>query len=166
MANEDSRPTLTLIKGKSFSVADVALEPIQATLFPMPKKTLVVFVFFPTVTEEEFTAALESTSPTFVIELRPSPRFDIGRLNRREAFQRFEVIKATYVDLLSDVERSLGAGLLLELRSRLTKFRNGLTGPLMFLIDSTAHELTREITQTLGDISAQEWDVCEVPSHI
>ena len=68
------------------------IEPgTQGILFPAPKRGLILFMLFPDVNEQEFRDALNNSRPSHVIELRTSPRFDIGRLNRHDAFHAFKV---------------------------------------------------------------------------
>jgi hypothetical protein len=169
MEDKPGRPALTLIKPRPRSrlnVADFVENPIQATLFPEPKKSLLVFVSFPDVSEDEFTAALAHARPTIVFELRSSPRFDIGRLNRRDAFQRFQDINCRYLDIASDLCRENWEGELLDnLRSLLAQMRGSIHGPLMFLLNATARGLEREIVSAIGAASRQNWEVYEIPKR-
>src|SRR5260370_10518252 len=71
----------------------------QTNLFPAPRPGLMIFVYFPDVTEEEFKATLQYAKPGSIIELRSAPRFDIGGLNRRLAFHAFEDQNSVYIDL-------------------------------------------------------------------
>src|ERR1700732_3453110 len=80
----------------------VAANPnAQATLFPTPRPGLLIFVFFPDVTEDEFKKTLELAKPAMIVELRNTPRFDIGRLNRHIVFQYFDREHSKYLDLTS-----------------------------------------------------------------
>ena len=73
--------------------------PFQAGLFSVPDATLLIFVFFPKVNEKQFRYVLSEMKPTTVVDMRPAPRFDLGRLDRREALGIFEHIGAIYFDL-------------------------------------------------------------------
>src|ERR1700727_3228316 len=94
----EGRPKLTLIPGRRRApVPRDAFSPIeqapQSSLFPESRPGVVVFVCFPDVEEGEFVDLLESAKPSFVIDLRIVPRFDIGRLNRDRAFDMFEAAR-------------------------------------------------------------------------
>src|SRR6267154_686780 len=73
----------------------------QSNLFPAPRPGLLIFVYFPEVGEDEFRNVLQFAKPSSILELRNTPRFDIGRLNRQTVFQYFDREHATYVDLTS-----------------------------------------------------------------
>ncbi|MGD0669524.1 MAG: hypothetical protein ABSB23_18350 [Bryobacteraceae bacterium] len=165
MSNDGKRPLLLVVKPERQTSPRPQdfVEPVQEALFPSPNKALAVFVAVPEITENEFTVALESSRPTFVLELRACPRFDVGRLNRREAFQRFQNVNAQYVDVSSCAPSSGEIDVILTLRNVLAQLR--VPGPLMFLLDSSSGDLADEITRTLVDVSAENWDICRVPSY-
>jgi hypothetical protein len=52
-------------------------------------------------TEESFRSCLAELRPSWIIDLRSSPRFDFGRLNRRSALSLFSQLKSNYLDLAS-----------------------------------------------------------------
>jgi hypothetical protein len=143
------------------------LEPgPQSGLFPRLKSGLFIFVFFPDVTEQEFRTTFEYSEPSLVMELRKSPRFDIGRLNRREAFQVFANHHSTYVDLTSSsMGKFDGEDLVSTVKQFLTIKKPAFDRPIMFLLDrsASAHPLTNQILQALRDITPEP-EVCEVPS--
>lgn len=100
----DARPKLTLIHGrKRISIDGEAFRPInpgpQSTLFPEVRAGMVVFVCFPDVEDREFIGLMENARPSFVIDLRIAPRFDVGRLDRERAFDLFDANSTRYIDL-------------------------------------------------------------------
>lgn len=102
MSNESSSPKLELIrspKREPIQPDDFLTPDYQSTLFAQPRPGLLILVYFPEVTEEEFRATLAHAKPAQVLELRSAPRFDIGRLNRQSAFQLFAEEDAKYVDV-------------------------------------------------------------------
>ena len=106
MAEGTTRPRLQIAhapKRANISAEDFQEPASQRMLFPLPRQGLLIFILFPDVTEEEFRETLEHARPSFVLELRSSPRFDIGRLNRRLAFQVFASQNTTYLDLTSSL---------------------------------------------------------------
>src|SRR5260370_1798692 len=106
MKEQEQRPRLRLVQKPIRTPVnqDDFVEPgAQALLFPLPKKDLLLFLLFPGVTEEEFTAALDYARPVIVLELRRSPRFDIGGLNRRAGFEWFQPRHPKYYDLPSQL---------------------------------------------------------------
>jgi len=124
-----------------------------------------IFVCFPDVTESDFRVVIEQSTPGLIFELRPVPRFDIGKLNRQSAFQLFRTHGTRYVELTpadgrhrswDEVLQSLRqVGTSLDLESR----------PVMFLVNlgdlTEAH--VRGITRALPRPDRQPWRVCEVP---
>lgn len=159
MGSENIRPTLSLIRGGRDHHADMpGNEPVQVALFAGPKSTSAVFVSFTQLKERDFIEALEYARPTVIFELRTCPRFDLGQLNRRGAFQRFEATNSQYFDLAAK-----GTDVVVRLRDHLRQFGPKLTGPVMFFIDNSVHSLELEIAQALSEISSEAWDVSELP---
>lgn len=166
MTDQTKRPKLRLVQAPHRAPVNEKdfLEPgPQTGLFPSVKPGLFVFVFFPDITEQEFRDTVAYSQPALVMELRKAPRFDIGRLNRREAFQIFAHHHSTYVDLTS---ASMGKVDGDDIISSVTEFlrvkRPAFDRPIMFLLDhaDSAHALTNKILEAVKP-SASE--VCEVP---
>jgi hypothetical protein len=88
---------------KRVSIDTTRFRPVetgpQATLFPEARPGVVIFVCFPDVEEREFVSLLENARPSFVIDLRIVPRFDVGRLNRDRAFDLSDAMRTRYIDL-------------------------------------------------------------------
>jgi hypothetical protein len=162
MSNEAGRAMLSLVKGGREHCDNVsACEPVQVALFTSPRSASAVFVSFSRLTEADFINALEYARPTLILELRVCPRFDLGRLNRRAAFQRFDAINSRYFDLCAE-----GSDLLFRLRAFLRRFGDQITGPVMFLLDNPARDLEDDIAQALNETSSQAWDICELPREV
>lgn len=143
----------------------------QGLLFPIPRKDLLIFVVFPLVTEDDFKKALELSRPTYILELRRSPRFDIGQLNRRRAFSWFEAIHSRYYDLPSALSQVAPNDDPMGLVSSFLK-RPGATvaGPVMILVSQTATasgagepNLFASITKLFTASSNHSWQTVEVP---
>jgi hypothetical protein len=49
--------------------------------------------------DKGFEAILSRVQPSWVFDLRPVPYFDIGRLNRKRAFDLFSSLRASYRDV-------------------------------------------------------------------
>ena len=142
----------------------------QSLLFPMPKRDLLIFIVFPSVGEEEFTRTLELARPVAILELRRSPRFDMGRLNRQLAFRWFEATHSKYYDLssmLSREERSAADPIHL-VESFLRKSGNQVMGPVMILISEAYNEgnknnIFRDIVNLFVSVSKHPWEMVEIP---
>jgi hypothetical protein len=138
----------------------------QTNLFPAPRPGLMIFVYFPDVTEEEFKATLQYAKPGSIFELRSAPRFDIGGLNRRLAFHAFEDQNSVYIDLAlsSDSSRDLDH-VLWEFKILLKDSRVALARPLMFLMnkDEAEQGLNRMIRQLVSSVLPVYDEVFEVP---
>jgi hypothetical protein len=138
----------------------------QTNLFPTPRRGLIIFVYFPEVTEEEFRSTLEYARPSSIIELRSAPRFDIGTLNRRLAFRAFENHNSTYIDLARPGEASDDFDQTLwECKSILKDSKTNLGRPLMFLMskDDVNQGIPRIIRQMVSSILPDYNEVFEVP---
>jgi hypothetical protein len=138
----------------------------QNSLFLRTKEGLFIFVYFPEVTEREFLETLEYTQPSFVLELRTTPRFDIGRLNRQQAFQQFEHQKCSYIDLTSSMMGQNDPNKILsEVSNFLQKAKPSVMRPIMFLLNrGEADEMIAErILQEIGKYYSGEPEVYEVP---
>lgn len=144
----------------------------QGVLFPMPKRDLIIFLVFPYVTEEDFIRTLELAKPAAILELRRFPRFDMGQLNRRQAFRWFEATHSKYYDLppmlpsddqyASDPVQLVGAFL--------RRSGNRITGPVMILMTQNYPDLTfndksvfNEITRLFTSVSNHPWETLAIP---
>jgi len=141
----------------------------QALLFPLPKKDLLLFLLFPGVTEEEFTAALDYARPVVVLELRRSPRFDIGTLNRQAAFEWFERSHSKYFDLASQSSASGDDSPwdpLALVEAFLKRAGSKVEGPVMLLVnDSGAESLAPLVAQRFATASKSVWKTVEIPQY-
>jgi len=173
MSNADGKPRLQLIR-KPQRISPRAEHFVeiasQNLLFPIPSRDLLIFVIFPLVSEEDLTKPLEIARPCTVLELRRSPRFDVGRLNRRLAFEWFEAIHSKYYDLppmLSSREKSADDPVEL-VAAFLEKSGKRVSGPVMILLSQPHAEendgdLVREITRLFSSISEHPWKTITFP---
>lgn len=130
---------------------DFITEGTQGELFPVRRPGMVIFVRFPDVTEQEFREIVEFAEPSYVVELRTSPRFDIGGLNRRTVFQAFEKKRIIYLDLTSSSVGTVDAeALLRNLADFLNASRPTFDRPIVFL--TTQSEDARGISQRVLDV--------------
>lgn len=166
--NESSRPKFEVIRTplrKRIEIDDLLEFAHQADLFPRPKKGLLVFVYFPDVTEQEFRTVLMYSKPGQVLELRSAPRFDIGSLDRQIAFQLFSEQGSTYIDLTSS---SMGLScqdtLLNSLRSYLTNSRLSAERPVMILMNSAdSSNVSKPIRRLISSVLPEFTSLFEVP---
>jgi hypothetical protein len=141
-------------------------------LFPLPKRDLLIFLVFPLVTEDEFTKVLELAKPSTILELRRSPRFDIGHLNRQEAFRWFEAMQSKYYDLSSALspEEPNPADPVQLVRTFLCRAGGQVAGPIMILLSDTSFEesaaennLPNRIARLFASTSKHPWETVEIP---
>lgn len=71
----------------------------QMRLFPADPATELVIADISLIDEAEMLALLCDAPSRWLIDLRPSPRFDIGRLNRARVFRLFEQNGIRYRDI-------------------------------------------------------------------
>jgi len=147
----------------------------QGTLFPMPRRHLIIFVVFPWVTEEDFTHTLEMAKPSAILELRRFPRFDMGQLDRRQAFRWFEATHSQYYDLApmspSDDRYDRYASDPIQLIGAFLR-RGGtqIAGPVMILMSQNTPDaksidsgIFDEIRRLFVSVSDHPWETHQVP---
>ena len=138
----------------------------QSTFFANENPWLVLFINFDSITESDFQASIEGARPRYLIDLRRVPRFDLGKLNRRQAFALFAGSKVQYLDLSGRIERSdkLDAGRLLKLALDYTH-EVFLTGPIAFLVDAAQFDEASvgAIIEALPSAKPATWDVLRLP---
>ena len=78
--------------------------PGQMRLFPADAPVPMVIADISLINESEMRSLLCDTPPRWLIDLRPSPRFDIGRLNRARVFMLFERHHIRYEDICGILE--------------------------------------------------------------
>lgn len=140
----------------------------QQLLFPLPKPDLLIFVLFPLVTADEFTKAVELAKPSAVLDLRRSPRFDVGHLNRKQALRSFQDAGAKYFDVFameaSGQKESTDPVQLAE--SYLSRSGMKLSGPIMLLLSDSAipdDGVPVRIARLFAAASQHPWETIEIP---
>jgi hypothetical protein len=141
----------------------------QANLFPSSRPGMLIFVYFPDVTEDEFRKALEYSKPCAVFELRHTPRFDIGKLNRRSVFQYFDNERIRYVDITSWTHRSESESSVFDELAR--AFRTEcvrLDRPMMFLMNSynAPSGFSRRIVDLVSSMKQISPEVLSIPQFV
>ncbi len=90
--------------------------PGQMDLFPADAPTRMVIADLSLIDEAEMLSLLCDPPPRWLIDLRPVPRFDFGRLNRARVFRIFEQNNIRYqdicgrLDIYSRQDASFGSG--------------------------------------------------------
>jgi hypothetical protein len=169
MCEERSRAKLRIIrpfKRLGILPEDFQQPKSQGMLFPMPKHGLLIFINFPDVTETEFQHTLEYARPSLILELRSSPRFDIGTFNRQLAFQSFRNQNATYMDLTSSLMgRNDRNAVLSNLRKFLETSKPSFDRPVVFLFSraESDDDFRRQVWTTVSSFNSAATEVYEVP---
>jgi len=148
---------------------DFIAEGAQSELFPVRRRGMVIFIHFPDVTEEEFREVVEYAEPSLVIELRTSPRFDIGGLDRRSAFRTFEKKRITYLDLTSSsMGNSNSENLLDNLAKYFRMSRPTFERPIVFLTSPSeaAKGIPQRVLETFSQFGFKPDSVYEVPRFV
>ena len=130
---------------------------------------MLIFVYFPEVSEDEFRKALEFSKPSAVLELRTTPRFDIGRLDRKTVFQCFDRDHTKYLDLTSwgsDDRRP--SDLLGEIEEALKKDSIRFDRPIMFLLNSynAPRGFSAQIIDLVSSMKKTRPEVFAVPQFV
>lgn len=141
-----------------------AKSSVQIGLFPFGSRHTIIFVLIPGITEPEFLSLMQLAQPTFAVDLRPAPRFDIGRLTRQEVFQHFDQLRCKYLDPCPTLQ--LGVD---DIRRWVAPALDAIRGSekrtIMFFV-SVAQDtdaLRRTVCDAIGCASG-EWQFFEVPN--
>jgi hypothetical protein len=141
----------------------------QSNLFPSPRPGMLIFVYFPEVTEDEFRRALEFSKPSVVLELRTTPRFDIGRLDRKTVFQCFDRDHTKYLDLTSwGSNDRRTSDLLGEIAEAFKKDNTRFERPVMFLLNSlnAPRDFSTQIIDLVSSLKKTKPEVFAVPQFV
>ena len=169
MADETSRPKLEVVrtpKREMVQPEDFTKPDQQGVLFASPRPGLLIFVYFPDVTEDEFRNTVMHAKPAQIVELRSAPRFDIGNLNRQSAFRLFSEQNAVYIDLPSSVPTTWDVGHLLSyLESFIRNSHLSAERPLMILLNKANLEsgMEKRIRRLISSAIPQFTELFEVP---
>jgi len=148
---------------------DFIAEGAQGELFPTRRPRMVIFIHFPDVTEQEFREIVEFAEPSYVIELRASPRFDIGGLDRKSAFQAFEKKRITYLDMTSTSMGTVDSDALLNNFSQfLRASRPAFEKPIVFLTSQPeeAKGVPQRVLEACLQFGLKPDSVYEVPRFV
>jgi len=129
--------------------------PGQMRLFPADAPIPMVIADISLISEVEMLSLLCDTPPRWLIDLRPSPRFDIGRLNRARVFMLFERHHIRYEDICgilgiySRRDASFSSGRVATEVSRIFVKADAASEPgkVMVLVDDS--EMARAMKTTL-----------------
>jgi len=146
----------------------------QAELFPMAKPSLLIFADASEISGDCFVKLLNEARPTFVLDLRPTPRFDMSRLNRRQVFEIFSQNQIHYIDVagmagvLSREHAQQNISILIgTINANLKNCgASTLDGPLLFLHDDKGllGYAIEEFPKLLVKNNKSEWDVYLAPA--
>jgi hypothetical protein len=172
MSNQEQKSHFEVIRGvrraevtaSSFSAPNPGT---QAALFPGPRPGLLIFVFFPDVTEDEFEKVLQFGKPGVVVELRNTPRFDIGRLNRHTVFNYFDRGHSRYLDLTSARGGPLDSeSLACEVKAAFKREQVRFEKPIVFLLSrlGSPPDLSEQIIDVVADLKQSKPEVLTIPS--
>jgi hypothetical protein len=134
---------------------------LQQPLFSEAALT-VVFAFFPELAESTFIDLIRCSCAGVVLDLRRVPRFDIGKLDREEAFRLFASAATTYVDAAASVS---GRNVTEELAEKIREAVGLTSGPLVFLFGREDSSLASrsEIIDAL-EHTGRPFEIIPVPS--
>ncbi|MFK4652608.1 hypothetical protein ABIF97_002542 [Bradyrhizobium japonicum] len=139
----------------------------QNTLFASANPSLIVIVDCEHVTDHELVTTLTGSKPKQVFDIRRVPRFDIGRLTRRAAFEAFQEAGAHYIDLtsihrqnkLSPSPEAIGKAMndALSFSSK--------DGAIAILVENSqfSEEYITTLLDALPSENEEPWDVFRVP---
>jgi hypothetical protein len=113
----------------------------QALLFPMMDPSLLLFINIQKLSADNFVRLLDQTKPTWLIDIRPAPRFDLPKFNRKMAFDVFNTYTIKYYDMaglaeLRSVQESISKlHVLADSIQSIINDNTSIKGPLALLFD-------------------------------
>ena len=174
MTPKHSKPQLQIVPKRTRSELkredfEAPITGAQTNLFPSSRPGMLIFVYFPEVTEDEFRKALEFSKPSVVLELRTTPRFDIGRLDRRTVFQSFDRDHTRYLDLTSwQGDDQQPSDLLGKIKDAFKRDSIRFDRPVMFLLNSynAPRGFSAQVIDLVSSIKKSKPEVFAVPQYI
>lgn len=149
----------------------------QLPLFPglvEARPSLLAFLDMSTVSDRAFITMLGEMCPRWLLDLRPAPRFDYGRLNRHLAFRLFSEHGVNYLDIAARLrirtrhDARLHAGILSqELNALLARTTQTFSGPIVVLLDEPSVVVTAldVLPRTLQPRPKRGWTPRRVVVH-
>lgn len=139
----------------------------QNTLFASANPSLIVIVDCEHVTDHELVTTLTGSKPRHVFDIRRVPRFDIGRLTRRAAFDAFHAAGANYIDLTSihrQNKSSPSPDVIGKAMSDALSF-SSKEGAITILVENSqfSEEYITLLLDALPSENEEPWDVFRVP---
>lgn len=139
----------------------------QGTLFPLSDTNALFFVDVARASASTFLRLIQRAQPQFVVDIRVTPRFDFGRLNRQRVFDVFQEWRCNYVDLgwRMKVESRKDARwnpvFLAREISELFTNEAALKGPVVLLFDDEQlfHAAVAKLPDGLPRKSKENWTV-------
>ena len=140
----------------------------QPDLFPIAKTSLLIFANTTRLSGDRFISLLAEAQPSVIVDMRPTPRFDLGRLNRKAAFEVFRENQIRYVDTTGILgikgrwDVNLNPTLIVKkINKVLSEQKSSPNGPIVFLFDDT--ELLSSsmgvFQSSLSSGGRKKWDV-------
>lgn len=147
----------------------------QPALFPIPKASQLIFADTTILSGDRFISLLIEAQPSVIVDMRPTPRFDLGRLNRKTAFELFKENRIRYIDttgilgISSRWDVNLNPALVVtKLNKFLREPKSVSHGPIVFLFDDDdLLSNSMEIFQSsLSTGNRKKWDVYLVEGSV
>lgn len=175
MADETTRPSLELVAPghkATWKISSNERSCVQQSLFPVSGRALLVVMSPSEGTEQDFLTVLRQACPRFVFDMRLSPRFDFGSLNRKMVFDEIQGLRAQYRDYSAKFRLS-GDGdwrLLPKIGGQISELihenykKSG--SPIVILVEGRKNRdlLARELPRMLKLELDRDWEVFQFPS--
>jgi hypothetical protein len=142
----------------------------QRSLFAASNSSLLCFLDMSGSVESDFLSVILDGRPTYAVDLRLVPTFDIGSLTRKLAFDLFGQVGCKYLDasgLLGIADRrdaQLNPMLLVPRIASLIGSQN-IEGPLLILVEGaqSTDEYISTFTMQAQSLRPQGWDLLVIP---
>ncbi|WP_213290907.1 toll/interleukin-1 receptor domain-containing protein [Bradyrhizobium sp. sGM-13] len=136
-------------------------------MFAGANPSLIVIVDCEHVTDHELVTTLTGSKPKYVFDIRRVPRFDIGRLTRRAAFESFQAAGAHYIDLTS-IHRQNRSSPSPEVIGKAINDALSFSskgGAIAILVENSqfSEEYITTLLDALPSENEEPWDVFRVP---
>jgi hypothetical protein len=139
----------------------------QSTLFAADHPSLLVIAELESLDSLSFVTLLKTARPTSIFDIRRVPRFDLGHLNRRLAFELFRESKVEYLDLSGKLGTNGAAdpSTVSDQIKQVAEQRRRFAGPIVILVDRP--QLDEQYILSLVDFLPEPpdhvWDILKLP---
>ena len=136
---------------------------LQVEMFAESKSNSILVIYLSDMDGKLFSNTIKNIHPSYILDMRPNPRFDIAGYSRKLAFSEFDDIGSVYMDYIKLVgSRNKNKEQLISAAEKILK--NKKHGTIAFLFGKKEQDeiYEKELLDNLT-INKNEWSLVVVP---